>query len=448
MNAPRIVIVGAGSHFTLGLFGDFFRVDDLWGSELVLMDINEERLKVMNRIVSNIVKEKEVDLEVVATTSLEEALETADFVILTIRVGGLEAFKEILEVPLKLGVVEVVGDTVGPSGLLKGLLEIPAIFDVAYRLKDIAPYAVMINFTNPMTAICRAVRKATNLEILGLCHGFNHIRRLASNILTSKERSCSIERLEIAAVGINHLTWTLDIKYESESVYEEFLSRLFMEEFESVITKHPYMIGRELCKVFNVPPTLSDRHTSEFFHYLYEWMEDPKYGPILKGKSGYIDYDLRTLRKDAVKREEDRMKGLQRMAEGKEEARIVPSGEYALDIISAIVNERTITLQAVNIPNDGVIEGVNPDHIVEVPAEMSKHGPSPVGRFRVPDAVLSILNQHLQKFEILVDGILERDKGLITQAIALDPLTPSPEKAEKILDTFIERHPVEWLKET
>jgi len=116
MNNPRIVIIGAGSHFTLELIGDLFRVNNLWGSEFVLMDIDEEKLDVMKKIVEKIVKNRKVDLKIKATSNLEEALENADFVIITIRSGGLEALKAIIEIPLRLGATGVVGDTVGPSG--------------------------------------------------------------------------------------------------------------------------------------------------------------------------------------------------------------------------------------------------------------------------------------------------------------------------------------------
>ncbi len=437
MNALRTVIVGAGSHFTLGLLGDFFRVNDLWGSELVLMDINDERLNMMKKIVEGVIHRKDVDLKISATTNLSEALENAEFVIVTIRVGGLDALRNLIEIPLGFGTMEVVGDTVGPSGVLKGMLEIPAVVDIANKVKDISPEAVVLNFTNPMTPICRAVRKTTNLQMIGLCHGVHHIRQLASSIL--KHLHCSTEKLDVDAVGINHLTWTAGIRYEGRSVYEEFLRNLFSQDHEDIIAKHPYLIGRELYGVFGVPPTLSDRHTSEFFHYLYDWISDPIYGPILKNISGYIDYGNKTLSRSAVENEERRMRELHKMAEGPKDVEISPSGEYALDIISTVKNERRKRLLAANIPNSDTINGIASEYIVEVPVEVDKHGFTPTRRISLPRPIISVLDQHLVKFETLVDGILERDKNLIVQAIAMDPLTPSPRKAEKIFSLFVER---------
>jgi len=435
MDNPRIVIIGAGSHFTLGLFEDFFRVNDLWESELVLMDIDEERLDVMKKIIEKIVENEKVDLKVNATSNLDEALENADFIILTIRSGGLKTLREIIEIPLRFGTVELVGDTVGPSGILKGLVEIPKIIDVAQKIRDIAPNALVMNFTNPMTPICEAIEKSAQIKTVGLCHGIHQIRELASNILKIPYD----EKLEAEAAGINHFTWTVDIKYKGESIYAEFLNALFLEKNEETIVKHPYLIGRELYKVFGIPPTLSDRHTSEFFHYLYDWINDPKYGPILKEISGYIDYENKTLRKEIVEYVEKRLQRLACIADGQEEIKVAPSGEYAIDIISAMKNGRKTELLAANISNNEALERVPQEHFVEVPVQVSRQGLSPTKRFQLPRAIVSMLNSHLDKFQLLVDGILEKEKDLIVQAIALDPLTPSPEKAEKILDIFIKR---------
>ena len=117
------------------------------------MDINEERLRIMEKIVTEAVESRGADLKkILATCNLEEALENADFVIITIRSGGSETLKEIIEIPLRHGTVKVVGDTVGPSGILKGLVEIPAAIDIALKTKDIASKALVMNYHKPYDA--------------------------------------------------------------------------------------------------------------------------------------------------------------------------------------------------------------------------------------------------------------------------------------------------------
>jgi len=433
MNVPRITIVGAGSHFTMGLFGDFLRIGDMQESELVLMDIDEKKLRIMERILKRFTEKESIGVKIVATVNLNEALNDTDFVITTIRHGGLEALKTVITIPLQFGAVQVVGDTAGPSGVLKGMLEIPALLYIAQNVKDIAPKAVIMNFTNPMTPACMAIRKSTRTSIIGLCHGYHNICDLASKLL-----GYSIGKIRIEAAGINHLTWTTNITYDGESIYEEFLKSLFIRGKEEILREHPYLVGRELYKVFGIPPTLSDRHTSEFFHYLYDWIKNPIYGPILMESSGYIDYDKKTLRKEVVKREEEEKQRMIRMAEGEERITIHPSGEYAIDIASAIIHKKRTEVMALNIENRGAITGINPDHIVEVPAVIDGNSITLKGKFKLPETVVNILNAHLEKFKVMIDGIIEKDRNLLVRAIALDPLTPSPDKAEKILSRFIE----------
>ncbi|RLI25501.1 hypothetical protein DRO57_03910 [Candidatus Bathyarchaeota archaeon] len=205
----KITIVGAGSHFTLGLLGDLYRVNDLWGGELVLYDIDEERAKAMEKIVERDVKRRGVELKVNATSDKVEALENSDFTIVAIRAGGLKALRNFLEIPLRHGILQVVGDTVGPSGILKGLFEIPAVLEIAKTLEDLSPKALMINFTNPMTPICMSVLKATRVKIIGLCHGVYDVMRLASKLL-----DLEFDGIKLEAGGINHLTWVTSMKYQ------------------------------------------------------------------------------------------------------------------------------------------------------------------------------------------------------------------------------------------
>jgi len=429
----RITIVGAGSSFTLGLLGDLYRVNDLWGSELVLYDINEESLEVMNKIVTRYVERTGVDLKVFATTNKIEALENTDFAIITIRAWGAEALKRFLSIPLRHGVAQVVGDTVGPSGILKGLFEIPAVLDIARTLEDVSPHALMINFTNPMTAICTAVQRGTKIRVVGLCHEIHQIRRLASRLL-----DLDIEKIIPEAGGINHLTWATSLKYGDEEIMDDFKEAVLKGKRWSVIEAHPYIVGRQLLMLYGHPPVSSDRHISEFFHYLYEWFRDPKIGPILRSVSMYIDYEKKTLSEQWIKMRNRMWERLKRIARGEEEIELWPAHEAAMDIISSIVNNKRRELLAINVPNDGYIDGIPKDYVVEVPGVVDGNGVRGrrIGRLSKP--ATAILNLHLEKFELLVKGILEEDKYLVLQAMAIDPLTPSPEKAKVILDEFLE----------
>ena len=177
--------------------------------------------------------------------------------------GGINALRFQVEIPLRYGAVHLVGDTTGPGGILKALLEVPAVFEIARCIEDYSPKALLINFTNPMTPICMAVSLYTKVSVVGLCHGVHHIKRLASKLL-----SIDSQEISVCAGGLNHFTWTTDVVYKGESVFSALVKELFNSSKYSIVEKHPYLIGRELYKVFKVLPTLSDRHFAEFFPYL------------------------------------------------------------------------------------------------------------------------------------------------------------------------------------
>ena len=406
------------------------------GSELILYDIDPGALNLMEKVVKKYLEERKGELKVTSTTHLEEAVEDVDFAIITIRVGGIGALRAVIEIPLREGVLQTVGDTVGPSGILKGLLEIPAILSIAEKLKDLSPKAIILNFTNPMTPICRAVVKGVGMNIVGLCHGVHHIRHLASKLL-----GLEFDEIWVKAAGINHLTWTLELKHSSEDMLERFAKELYNEEKIDVLRSHPYLMGRELHSTYGLPPTLSDRHVCEFFPYLYTWYNTPEYREIIERTSGYIDYKNKCVRREVFKRKINEESRLLRYARGEEKLDLRPSNEYALDIISSMKSGGERELLAVNIPNRDYIKGIPQGYVVEIPGRVSKGGVEGVSVGSLPRSITAILRHHLEKFELLVDGILERDKSLVLQAMALDPLTPSPEKAKRILERFLQEVP-------
>ncbi|HDH07145.1 MAG TPA: hypothetical protein ENF87_02125, partial [Thermoproteales archaeon] len=318
----------------------------------------------------------------------------------------------------------------GPGGIFKAMLEAPAMLIIAETIRDYSPNAMLINFTNPMTPLCTTVYIATGVKTIGLCHGIHHITNLTSKLLGIKH-----EKLEPIAAGLNHFTWTTGVFYQRENLLPKLYNELFNPDKIEIVKKHPYLIGRQLFKAFKIPPTLSDRHTCEFFHQLYTWIKHPEIGPILKKCSGYVDFEKKTILQSVLARDEEWYKRLREVEEGKREVK--PSREYALDIISAVENGKTIFLPAVNIPNNGILKGLPGEVYIEVPAMVSKSGVHGI-KVELPKPILALLNLHVTKYTILAKGLMEKDLTLIEQALNLDPLTPSPEQAHKMLREFIE----------
>jgi len=167
----KIVIIGAGSHvFTRNLVTDFLSYPELRDSTISLMDIDEERLDLVTSFTRKIVSQHGYATDVESTTDRRTALEGADYVILSIRVGGLAANRLDLKIPAKYGIVQGIGDTIGPGGVFYGLRHIPVILDICSDMEELCPDAWLLNYTNPMAMICWAVNDHSNVKNIGLCH--------------------------------------------------------------------------------------------------------------------------------------------------------------------------------------------------------------------------------------------------------------------------------------
>jgi alpha-galactosidase len=146
------------------------------------------------------------DLNLEKTQRLEEALRGADFVVLSISTGGLDATALDLEIPARYGVVQTVGDTVGPGGLFRVLRNIPVVVEIARAMEEHCPHAVLLNLTNPLTVLTSAVSKATSIRAVGLCH------ELFSTLgMLSKMFDVSEEAINVRVAGINHFIWVTDV---------------------------------------------------------------------------------------------------------------------------------------------------------------------------------------------------------------------------------------------
>ena len=175
----KICVIGGGSTYTPELAGGFIEYhSELSVRELCLMDIDEQRLHIVGGFVRRMFAHASLDIQVELTTDLRTALEGSDFVITQIRVGGLAARELDERIPLSHGVIGQ--ETTGPGGWAKALRTIPVILDIARRMKEIAPMAWLINFTNPSGLITEAICRHSEVRVIGLCNvPVNTIKKMA-----------------------------------------------------------------------------------------------------------------------------------------------------------------------------------------------------------------------------------------------------------------------------
>ena len=207
----RIVLIGAGSaQFGYGTMGDIFQSKVLEGSHVVLHDINPQSLAVVHETGQRFIADHDLPYSLSATTSRPEALEGADYCVISIEIGDRFAlWEQDWRIPQQYGIRQVYGENGGPGGLFHSLRIIPPILEICGDVLRICPEATVLNFSNPMSRICTTVhRKYPGLKLVGLCHEIFSLRRHLPAIL-----GVPYEELELVAGGLNHFSILLEARY-------------------------------------------------------------------------------------------------------------------------------------------------------------------------------------------------------------------------------------------
>ena len=173
-------MIGAGSLvFCKTLLSDFMATPALAGSEYRLMALTHRRLDKMREFTQRMIRDNAISATVTATTDRREALRGADYVVVMIQVGGVDAFQIDYEIPMKYGVDNCIGDTMGPGGVFRAQRHIPALLEIAQEMRELCPNALLLNYANPMAMCCWALGTVNGLRFVGLCHGVQTTRRCA-----------------------------------------------------------------------------------------------------------------------------------------------------------------------------------------------------------------------------------------------------------------------------
>ena len=208
---PKLAVIGAGSFvFARRLITDMLTFPSLGDSEIALMDINEEKLSTMARLASRMVEQEQTDARVLATTSLREACEGADYIATAIRVG--EGWDNVL-IPRKYGIDYAIGDTSGIAGVFYFLRNAGAILEIARTVQEVAPGGLLLNYTNPMTMLSKAVLDTTSIGYVGLCHS---VQGTAKNL--AEYLGLPFEEISYKVAGINYMAWFLEFRHRGESL--------------------------------------------------------------------------------------------------------------------------------------------------------------------------------------------------------------------------------------
>jgi len=411
---PKIAFVGAGSlGFTRTLVIDMMSYEDLAGSTISLIDIDSERLEYARRAVEKIMEVGKYPAKVEATTDRAVGLKDADIVIITILAHGVEGFRPEIEIPMKYGVDFNVGDSYGTAAIFRALRTIPQMLDIARDVEKYAPNAYILNYTNPMVMLCRALFRETNVPLVGLCHS---VQGLAAKL--AKWIDVPGEEVVWESAGINHQAWLLRFEREGGGNLYPLLRKAVdrPEIWEQDIVRN------EMFKALGYYVTESSGHNSE-----YNWWFRKRPDLIEKycthGKDwnpGVHGYILQEYAEAA----ETWQQHLADYAEGRVEIKLGRSDEYASKIVRGLLFDETFRFNG-NIPNTSLITNLPKDCVVEVPVIADKTGFNGIHVGDLPAQLVALNHITTMVSELAVEAALTGDPVAAYHACCYDPLAAS-----------------------
>jgi len=425
---PRITVIGGGSSvFAQAMIRDSLTFPALKDSTFVLMDIDAEALGIMETIARRIVEQGGYPAKIEATTDRREALAGADYVIVSILVGGREPIAWDIDIPLKYGVEQCIGDTMGPGGIIRAARTVPVMVDIARDAQELCPGAVMLNYTNPMSMLCRAIRRETSVEVIGLCHSVQGAHSELATIIGEDAAECASW-----TAGINHQAWVLSYTCRGQDAYPRIRQAALDNEewYEGNTTRV------EMLRHLDYYVTESSGHNSEYNPWFRKRadLREKYMGKGFNGATGYIKDLYSTDRRVSLG-------SLRERAEQEEPYELARGHEYGSYIMNALETDEAFRFNG-TVPNDGLITNLPQGVSVEVPIYADRSGVRPCGIGDLPPQLASLNQMSVQSLEMAVEAILTGDRDMLYWSIAYDPLTAavlSLEEIRAMVDEMVEK---------
>ncbi|MGE5598543.1 MAG: alpha-galactosidase [Bacteroidota bacterium] len=408
----KIAFIGAGSlGFTRELVRDILTFPRLADANLALMDIDPERLGFAERAVQSIIEKGHYPAKVRATLDRAEALKGADYVLCTILAGGVDVWRHDIEIPKRFGVDLNVGDTRGPAGIFRALRTIPVMLDICRDMERYCPAAYLLNYTNPMAMLCRAMQRETSVRVTGLCHSVQGTAEMLAGWI-----GAPMAEITYLCAGINHQAWYLRYEWNGRDAYP-LIRRAVLEKPEIY---HAEPVRNEMFLHLDYYMSESSGHNSEYnpwFRKRPDLIE--KYCTHGTGwNPGRHAYILREYQEA-----EHTWKGqVEKWFADGAPISMERGEEYAASIINALEGGDPYVFNG-NVPNTGLVTNLPPDACVEVPVLANRRGFSPMPAGALPPQCAAITGLNAAIEEMAVEAAVTGDPRLVFQAILHDPLT-------------------------
>ncbi|AGB82526.1 family 4 glycosyl hydrolase, alpha-galactosidase/6-phospho-beta-glucosidase [Serratia sp. FGI94] len=448
--ATKIVLVGAGSaQFGFGTLGDIFQSKTLYGSEIVLHDINPTSLAVTEKTARDFLAAQDLPFSISATTDRKTALQGAEFVIISIEVGDRFAlWDQDWQIPQQYGIQQVYGENGGPGGLFHSLRIIPPILAICADVADICPDAWVFNYSNPMSRICTTVqRKFPELNFVGMCHEIASLERYLPEMLGTP-----FSNLQLRAAGLNHFSVLLEASYKDSGrdAYPDvrvkapgYFERLpgysdilaYTRQHGKLVetegsterdalggkdSLYPWAdrtLFKEVLEKFHHLPITGDSHFGEYIRWAYE----------VSDHRGILDFY--TFYRNYLGHVEPRI-------ELKLKERVVP-------IMEGMLTDAGYEEAAVNIPNRGFIKQLPEFIAVEVPAIVDKKGIHGI-KVEMPAGIGGLLSNQIAVHDLTAEAVINGSRDLVIQALLVDSVNDKCRAIPELVDLMIARQSP-WL---
>ena len=422
----RVVVVGAGSvEFTRNIVADLSTYTELHGSiTIALHDIDPDRLAYAERAAASIVGSANAGYPVEVHADRRAAFDGASYVINEIQVGGYDATLRDFRIPARYGLRQTIGDTIGIGGIFRGLRTIPVMLGIGNDLHELAPDALLLNYTNPMAMVPWALYAGTPFSnVVGVCHSVRDTHAFLARTVGVPE-----DDVEFRTAGFNHQCFVYVFRRRSNG--EDLYPKL-----HEIVDADPEGLGRrvrvEIFERFGYFPTESSEHSVEYVPWFL-----------------HLDGEVERVRAEIdeyVRRSDE---NLLDWAETKAridrggELEVEPTSELASEVIRAMETDVAHEISA-NVRNDGLIEGLPDEACVEVPARVDGSGVHPERMGLLPPQCLALNRTFLNVVELTVLAALEQRRELVYQAALLDPNTAATLPISRIVelcDELIDAH--------
>ena len=426
----KVAFIGAGSiGFTRGLLADILTVPEFHDIQVSFTDINPDNLRMVTQLCQRDIDENGLAIKIHATLDRREAFRDAKYVINCVRIGMLEAFETDVDIPLKYGVDQCVGDTLCIGGIMYGQRGIAAMLGFCKDIREVAaPGCILLNYSNPNAMVTWACNKYGKVPTYGLCHGVQHGHEQIAKALGRKK-----EDVDIICAGLNHQTWYVSVKTDGVERTGELYELMKQAEFAK-----DENVRLDVMRNFGYYSTESNGHLSEYLMWYRKRPEDMEkwinYSSWIQGETaGY----LRVCRESRNWFETDFPNWL------KEPARqFVPekrSTEHGSYIIEGLETGR-VYRGCFNVMNEGAITNLPAECVVEVPCYVDYNGISVPKVGDLPLGCAAICSASVRVQKLAVEAAVHGDISLLYQAAMMDPLTGAvctPDEIRQMVDEML-----------